>query len=486
MPERDELPGAAWGRRRRIGLFAGPVLFAAVLALPPPAALDPAGWRTAAVGVLMAVWWVTEAIPIPATALLPIVLLPILGAASIDDVAAPYANPLLFLFLGGFLLALAIERWGLHRRLALNVIDRVGTAPARLLAGFMGSAALISMWVSNTATTLMLLPIALSVVEWITPDDDASHVPSGFAAALMLGIAYAASIGGLGTLIGTPPNALVAAFLRETYGIDVGFARWMMVGVPVVVTAIPIAYVILLRSHRVGRVATTAGRDRIATELSALGRMSRAEKTVGVVFAVTALAWVTRPLLERWISGLSDAGIAIAGALLLFALPSGRTRGEFVLDWSTARRVPWGILILFGGGLSLAAAIEATGLAEWLGYAMGGVEAWPLVAIFLAVAIVIVFFSELASNTATAATFLPIAGALALQLGLDPLVLAIPTGMAASGGFMLPVATAPNAIVYASGTITMSQMARAGFLLDVAFIALVTAGAYLLLPLVFG
>ena len=486
MPERDELPGAAWGRRRKLGLVAGPVLFAVVLALPPPEGLDPAGWRTAAVGILMAVWWVTEAIPIPATALLPIVLLPILGAASIDDVAAPYANPLLFLFLGGFLLALAIERWGLHRRLALNVIDRVGTAPARLLAGFMGSAALISMWVSNTATTLMLLPIALSVVEWITADDDASHVPSGFAAALMLGIAYAASIGGLGTLIGTPPSALVAGFLRETYGIDVGFARWMMVGVPVVVVAIPIAYVILLRSHRIGGVATVAGRDRIATELSALGRMSRAEKTVGVVFAVTALAWVTRPLLERWISGITDAGIAIAGALLLFVLPSGRTRGEFVLDWSTARRVPWGILILFGGGLSLAAAIEATGLAEWLGHAMGGVETWPLVAVLLAVAVVVVFFSELASNTATAATFLPIAGALALALGLDPLVLAIPTGMAASGGFMLPVATAPNAIVYASGTITMSQMARAGFLLDVAFIVLVTAGAYLLLPLVFG
>ncbi|MFN2421865.1 MAG: DASS family sodium-coupled anion symporter, partial [Gemmatimonadota bacterium] len=483
MPERDELLGAAWGRRRRIGLFTGPVLFAALLALPAPEGLAPAGWRTAAVGVLMAVWWVTEAIPIPATSLLPIVLLPILGAASIDVVATPYANPLLFLFLGGFLLALAIERWGLHRRLALNVIDRVGTGPARLLAGFMGSAALISMWVSNTATTLMLLPIALSVVEWITADDDASHVPSGFAAALMLGIAYAASIGGLGTLIGTPPNALVGGFLRETYGIDVGFARWMMVGVPVVVVTIPIAYVILLRSHRIGGVATMAGRDRIAAELSALGRMSRAEKAVGVVFALTALAWVTRPLLERWISGITDAGIAIAGALLLFVLPSGRTRGEFVLDWSTARRVPWGILILFGGGLSLAAAIEATGLAEWLGHAMGGVETWSLVAILLAVAVVVVFFSELASNTATAATFLPIAGALALALGLDPLVLAIPTGMAASGGFMLPVATAPNAIVYASGSITMSQMARAGFLLDLAFVIVVTVACWTLVPL---
>jgi sodium-dependent dicarboxylate transporter 2/3/5 len=490
MTQREDLPVAGWGWRRRIGMAAGPLLFAILLAIPAPDGLTQEAWRTAAVGLLMAVWWLTEAIPIPATALLPLALFPILGARPIDDAAASYANPLLFLFLGGFLLALAVERWGLHRRVALSVIARVGTQPGRLVAGFMLSAALISMWVSNTATTLMLLPIGISVIEWIAPEGGAGDAESArgtrsFATALMLGIAYAASIGGLGTLIGTPPNAQVAAFLSETYDIEVGFVEWMAVGVPIIVVALPIAYLSLVRLHRLeGGPSIPPGR--IEAEVAALGRMSPAEKRVAAVFALTALAWVTRPLTDDFVPGLSDAGIAITGALLLFLVPSGEGRGRFVLDWGTARHVPWGVLILFGGGLSLADAIETTGLAEWLGASMGGVGAWPWIAILVTIAVVVILFSELASNTATAAAFLPIVGALAIQLGRDPLFLAIPTGLAASGGFMLPIATAPNAIAYGSGAITMGQMARAGILLDVAFVILVTAAAYLLVPLVFG
>jgi sodium-dependent dicarboxylate transporter 2/3/5 len=495
MTQREDLPAAAWGTRRRIGLVAGPLLCGLVLALPAPAGLTVDAWRTAAVGVLMAVWWVTEAIPIPATALLPLALFPLLGAATIDDAAAPYANPLLFLFLGGFLLALAVERWGLHRRLALSVIARIGTRPKRLLAGFMASAGLISMWVSNTATTLMLLPIGLSVVDWLAPEGAASEPVGGpgaapadtrrFATMLMLGIAYGASIGGLGTLIGSPPNALVAAFLSETYDVEVGFVEWMAVGIPIVVVALPIAYLVLVRLHPIEGGSSIAP-ERIAAELAALGPMSRAEKRVAAVFTLTALAWVTRPILERWVPGLSDAGIAITGALVLFVIPAGGERGAFVLDWGTALRVPWGVLILFGGGLSLAATIEGTGLAGWLGASMGGLGGWPWIAILVAIAVVVVLFSELASNTATAAAFLPIVGALALQLGSEPILLAIPTGLAASGGFMLPVATAPNAIAYGTGAITMGQMARAGVLLDVAFVVLVAAAGYLLVPLIFG
>lgn len=484
-----ESPSARWGARRKIGLAAGPLVFALALALPAPAGMPPDAWRAAAVGLLMAIWWMTEAIPIPATALLPLALFPILGAATIDEAASPYANPLLFLFLGGFLLALAFERSGLHRRIALGVIARVGTRPGRIVAGFMASAAAISMWVSNTATTLMLLPIAIAVVEWGTPVEGGgppgAHARGGFATALMLGIAYAATIGGVGTLIGTPPNAQVAAFLSEAYGVEIGFLEWMMVGVPMVVIALPLAWLALRLLHPMDgdtRIAT----GRIAEEVARLGRVRPAEWRVAAVFTATALAWVTRPLLERWVPGLSDAGVAIAGALILFLVPSGEGRGRFLLDWETAVRAPWGILVLFGGGLSLAAAMEATGLAAWLGEAMGGVSGWPTIVILLALATVVVLFSELASNTATAAAFLPIMGALAIQLGEAPLFLAIPTGLAASGGFMLPVATAPNAIVYGTGAITMGQMARAGALLDVLFVVLVAAAGYVLVPLVFG
>ena len=477
----------------RAGLFAGPLLCALLLVLPAPAGMGPEAWRAAAVAALMAVWWLTEAIPLPATALLPVALFPLLGAAGIDEAAAPYANPLLFLFLGGFLLALAFERSGLHRRIALTVIARVGTRPSRLVGGFMASAAVMSMWVSNTATTLMLLPIAAAVVRWVQPGASPAQsgeaapgaAPSNFATALMLGVAYAATIGGVGTLIGTPPNALVAAFLSETYGVDIGFVEWMAVGVPLAVIALPVAWLLLIRLHPLGGSAGLAP-ERIAEEVARMGPVAPAEWRVATVFTLTALAWITRPLLDGWVPGLSDAGIAVTGGLALFVVPSGAGRGSFLLDWETASRVPWGVLILFGGGLSLAATIDDTGLAAWLGAAMGDFPGWPFVAILAAVAVVVVLFSELASNTATAAAFLPIMGALALQLGHEPLLLAIPTGLAASGGFMLPVATAPNAIVYATGEVTMRQMARAGALLDLAFVGLVVVAAWWLVPFAFG
>ena len=475
-----------YGWRKRIGLVAGPALFALVLLLPPPAGLAESGWRTAAVALWMAAWWIGEPIPLPATSLLPLALFPLLEVGSIENSATPYAHPLIFLFLGGFLIALAMERWGLHRRVALRIIRTVGTRPRRIVAGFMASAAFLSMWVSNTATTLLLLPIGLSVVGLADAGEETERDPA-FAPALLIGIAFAASLGGLGTLIGTPPNALTAAFLEETYGVQIGFARWLLVGLPFLVVALPFAYLVLTRWVLPIRLETLpGGRDLVEGELRRLGPVSRGERRVGAVFLLAALLWTTRPLLDEWVPGLSDAGIAVGAGLLLFLLPVDLRRGLFVLDWRQAERLPWGVLLLFGGGLSLASAIDRSGLAEWMAGRFGGLGSWPLLLLLAVVTVAVILFSELASNTATAAAFLPVVGAVATSAGLDPLLLVVPAGLAASGGFMLPVATPPNAIVYGTGRIDVPQLARAGALLDLLFVVLVPITGVFLVERVFS
>jgi solute carrier family 13 (sodium-dependent dicarboxylate transporter), member 2/3/5 len=348
------------------------------------------------------------------------------------------------------------------------------------------------MWISNTATAVMMLPIGISVIELvrrrIEPDEAvASADGANFSVALMLGIAYACSIGGLATLIGTPPNALLAGFLAETYGIQIGFGQWMLIGLPVTLVALPLVWGILTRGIYPVRVKSVpGGREMIAAEIERLGAPSRGEVMVGVVFGLTALAWIVRPLLESILPGLSDAGIAIGAAILLFLLPVDLRRGEFLLDWEWARRIPWDVLILFGGGLSLAAAITRTGLAAWIGGAMGGLEGLPVLGIVLAVVAAIVFMTELTSNTASAAAFLPVLAALAIGIGENPLLLTVPAALAASCAFMLPVATPPNAIVYGSGFVTIPQMARAGIALNFLFIFLVTLLAYALVLFAFG
>ncbi|MFO7892240.1 MAG: DASS family sodium-coupled anion symporter [Longimicrobiales bacterium] len=476
-------------QRRLAGLLAGPILFLALLLLPAPDGMGPAAWRTAGVGLLMAVWWVTEAIPISATALLPLVLFPVLGVTDIGDTAAPYANPIIFLFMGGFMIAQSMQRWGLHRRIALSVVHALGTRPHRLVLGFMVATAFLSMWVSNTATAVMMMPIGLSVIGLVAPpagDPGERHTPGedlpgrlNFGTALMLGIAYAASIGGLGTLIGTPPNALLAGFLQTSYGFEVGFARWMLVGVPLTVVALPLVWIYLTRAaFPIGITQIPGGRAMIRDELDELGPVGPGEWRVGVVFGLTALAWILRPLLDDVVPGLSDAGIAMTAALALFLTPVDRRKGTFALNWETARGLPWGVLILFGGGLSLAAAVTRTGLAEWIGTALSALDAWPTALLVAGVTAVIIFLTELTSNTATAAAFLPILGPLALALGENPLLLAVPAALGASCAFMMPVATPPNAIVYGSGYITIPQMARAGAALNVAFILLITGLAY--------
>lgn len=456
---------------------------AVIFLTPPPAGMSQAAWRAAAVGTLMAVWWVTEAIPIPATALVPLVAFPLLGVLDVNDTASPYANPVVFLFMGGFLLANAVERVGLHTRLALNIIRIGGTRPPQLVAGFMVATGFISMWVSNTATVAMMLPLASSVLLF-ADRQERTRESDNFGTALMLGVAYAASIGGLGTLIGTPPNALLAGFLADTYGVRISFVTWLALGVPIVATGLPVAWLLLRAFFPMSGEAIPGGRAAVDARLGTLGPLSRAEKIVGTVIALTAIAWILSPLLARVLPGISDAGIAIGSALLLFLLPVGG--GRRGLDWDAAERVPWGVLVLFGGGLSLARAAEETRLTEWVGEAMGAIGALPLVLVVGGVAAVVIFVTELTSNTATAAAFLPIASALAVGIGVSPVLLAVPAAMAASCGFMMPVGTPPNAMVYATGRVTIQQMMRAGIWLNLMFAVLITLLVMALVPIVIG
>ncbi|MGK2741222.1 SLC13 family permease [Tepidicaulis sp. LMO-SS28] len=466
------------------GLVLGPLAAAALFLSPLPEGLSPAAWATAAVAVWMAVWWVTEAVPLAATALLPLVLFPLLGITDIAVTAAPYANPVIFLFLGGFWLALAMERSGLHKRVALSIIARAGGHPRRLIGAVMAAAALLSMWVSNTATTMMLLPIAASLAGAPKdPKEATDPARRAFATALMLGVAYAASIGGLATPVGSPPNALAVGYLAQTHGIHLSFADWMMFGVPVVLVLLPLSWLVLTRlAFKVpaDAQASTGQSSEIAEQRTALGPMTRAEKRVGLVMGLVALFWIGHPWLAPFtgLTGLTDAGIAMTGALLLFALPDGGEKGERLLDWNWAKRAPWDVLLLFGGGLSLAQAVETTELAQWLGAQLEIVKVVGPLALVLAAVVLIIFLTELTSNTATASAFLPVAGALAMAAALPPASLTVPVALAASCAFMLPVATPPNAIIFGSGHVTMATMMRAGLRLNILAIIVLSAAAF--------
>lgn len=474
---------------RKIGLVLGLFLFFYSLFSTPPANMSEQAWITAGVGMLMAVWWVTQVLPLPVTSLLPIILFPLIGISSVREATVPYVNPVIFLLLGGFIIATALQRWQLHRRLALTILHLVGSQPHAIVGGFMVVSALLSMWISNTATTIMMLPIAISLAH-VMLEGQSKEAANKFTVCLMLGIAYAASIGGLGTLIGTPPNAMVAAFMTQTYGINIGFAQWMSFGLPVVFILVPIAWLLLTRlvfTFDLGHNTTAAGV--VDSELEALGPMTTPEKRTAIVFVFIALAWVTRPLLQQipGLAALNDTIIAVVGAVSLFLIPSGekQQKNTRLLNWSTAKGIPWGVLLLFGGGLSLAAAISSSGLAAWLGTVLSVLTSFHVFTLLLSIVAMVVFLTELTSNTATTATLLPVLGGIATAAYLEPMLLIAPMALAASCAFMLPVATAPNAIVFGSGKVSIPQMARAGFCLNLVVITLITPLAYLLIPLIF-
>jgi sodium-dependent dicarboxylate transporter 2/3/5 len=456
-----------------------------------PSGLGDAAWLTAAVGVLMAVWWTTEAVPIAVTALLPVVVFPLLGLADPSELATAYGNNMLFLFLGGFIVAFAMQRWNLHRRIALNVLQLVGGNGRSLVGGFMLASGLISMWVMNTSTTMMLLPIAVSVILVIhkTVGDLDAKARDDFQFALLLGVAYGSSIGGMATLIGTVPNALLVAFMKETYGTEIDFARWMLVGLPIAAAMLPLAWLALTRGvFKVDFRTSAEGLGELRRMRDELGEIKTAEKRVAIIFFCMALCWITRPLLVNLpgLANLSDAGIAMAGALALFLVPSGERSDPLLIRWKYAEQLPWGVLLLFGGGLALAGAVSRTGLAEWLGVSLQAVGDLPILGMVVLATALIIFLTELTSNIGTTATFLPVVGAVAIEAGIDPIVLTVPVTFAASCAFMLPVATPPNAIVFGSGLLTIPKMAKAGFALNLIGIVIVTIAATTLAPRFFA
>ncbi|OEY24322.1 carboxylate transporter [Corynebacterium sp. BCW_4722] len=497
-------------RRQLIGLIAGIVLAVIVYWIFPSGAAETVQQSSgakadveysaqamrvvAATTVLMAAWWMTEAIPLAATALLPIAIFPIMGVAPFKDVSSPYASATIFLFMGGFLMALGLQRWNLHRRLALYVVKVVGTSPKRIILGFMLATGFMSMWVSNTATAVVMLPIGTSVLMLTAETVGGMDKQKKFATALMLAIAYSASIGSLGTLIGTPPNALLKGYMEEAHDITIGFGQWMLVGLPVAVVFTFIAWGLLITVFKPEIDQIPGGKELIDDEIRKLGPWTFPQIAVGVIFLVAALAWIFIPLgINRygWEFPYDDAIVGIIAGLLMFTVPAA-SDGKRLLDWETANEMPWDVLLLFGGGLSLSAMFTSTGLSLWIGEAAKGLAVLPTFLLLAAVATLVLFLTELTSNTATAATFLPIMGGVAVGIGLteatdmNVLLLAIPVALSATCAFMLPVATPPNAIAYSSGYVTMGEMIKGGVWLNIIGLVLISLATYFIAVPVFG
>ena len=445
-------------------------------------------WFVFGVLVLMAIWWATEALPVAVTALLPLALFPLLNVVDFQSAADPYANKNIYLFLGGFILALGIESSGLHKRMALKMILAVGSTGATLVGGFMLVAALLSMVVMNTSTTLMLLPIGLAVCSVVanTIPNISQDQQKYFDTALMLGIAYAATIGGMSTIIGTAPNLVFVSFLEEQYGVVIDFFSWMKLGVPVAIVMLFSAWVILTKIiFPTSFEASLETKEKLNNMLLELGPLTKDEIKISFIFGFAVIAWITSRLVrETFGIGIEDAGVAIIVSIILFMVPSSNKKND-LMQWNKTTQLPWGLLILFGGGLSLAAQVSGTGLGIWIGQGLNILKTvHPLVLIF-AIATLIIFLTEMTSNVATTSTFLPVIGALAIAIGVIPVALTIPVCLAASCAFMLPVATPPNAIVYGSGKFTIATMMKAGFALNIVGIFVVSLFSYYLAPILF-
>jgi sodium-dependent dicarboxylate transporter 2/3/5 len=500
---------AATSMLARGGLWAGPLLAVVAWWLLPSAYSDAGGntvelggaaRATAAIATWMAVWWMTEAVHIAVTSLLPIGMLPVLGGVAIKDVTAPYGHELVYLFLGGFMLALAMQRWGLHTRIALLVLRYVGSQPRTIVGAFMATTAFLSAWVSNTATTTMMLPVALSAIALVaggTARDGLegeaaaarARAEKNFATALMLGVAYASTMGGMATMLGTAPNLFLVSYARDQLGVEMTFLQWLAFGVPVAAMYLPATWWILTRwLFPIDLPPVEGSREQAHAQWKALGPLSRGEWTTLVVFVCAAAGWIVRPYIESWsvagvapFSGLTDSGIAVLAALALFVLPSGRGP---VLDWQTGTKLPWGVLLLFGAGFSLAAAIETSGLGAWIGQSLAGLGSMPPLALVVVTTSAVALLSEFASNAATTATLVPVLANVATAIGMSPMALIVPVTLAASSAYALPVGTPPNAIVYGTGHVTMRDMVKAGLVLDVLGVVIIAVVTwFIVLPL---
>lgn len=474
----------------RLGLLLGPISFLLIYFLVDSRGLTPEALAMLALAAWMAISWITEAIPIAATAILPLIFMPLLGILPIADVSSNYMHPTVMLYMGGFLLATGIEKWNLHRRIALNIINLLGTDLRRIVMGFILATGILSMWISNSATSLMMLPIGLAVVNQFKDQLGSSNtgIAERLGKNIMLGIAYGASIGGVATLIGTPTNTIVAAVVKDLYGYAIGFNEWMLFGLPLSLFLLFLSwYYLVSKANPLPKnFSLTDGKSIISLQLKALGKVSMEEKSVMIVFGLVCFAWITRSfLLQPLLPELNDTIIVLTGVVLLFVLPSSSGEDR-ILDWKTAEQIPWGVLILFGGGLALAEGFQSTGLAEWIGQKFTLLEGVGFFLLLLIIVASVNFLTEITSNVATASMLLPILASVALKLDLHPFGLMVGATLAASCAFMLPVATPPNAVVFGSGYLRIRDMAGAGFWLNVISIFLVTLMVYFVLPLVWG
>lgn len=470
---------------KTLALFLGPLVYIIFYTLQPPSGMSNDAFLMLGITLWIAVWWISEAVPIAVTSLLPIILFPISGILDVSETTSAYGDKYVFLYLGGFILAIAIEKWNLHKRIAINIINLIGTNIYRIILGFMVATAFLSMWISNTATAVMMLPMGMSIVSELkdNPSTDQNE-NSIFGKTLMLSIAYAASIGGIATLIGTPPNLVFAGFVQKTYGVEISFWQWIQFGLPISIVLLVIAWLYLTRvAYKFKQIEFPGGKSEIQRLKKELGPMKIEEKAVLSVFILTALCWIFRSfLLQKLVPNIDDTAIAIAAGILLFIIPS--TKKESLVIWEDAVKIPWGIILLFGGGMALASGFQITGLAEWLGNQMGLLQGLSLFVLILLIIAAVNFLTEVTSNLATAAMLMPILAPIALHLNVNPFVLMVATTLAASCAFMLPVATPPNAVVFGSGYLKIADMIKSGFWLNLISILILTLMVYFLLPLV--
>ena len=472
--------------KEKIGLILGPLVFVIIL-LANFNGLSLEGKSVMAVTAWVALWWITEPIPIAASSLLPIVLFPLFGSLDIKTTTTTYFSPMVVLFMGGFIIALALERWNLHQRIALTIINFIGTNSSKIILGFMIATAFLSMWISNTATALMMLPIAIAIAKKIGdlhPDKKILQL-GNFNKALMLSIAYAASIGGMATLIGTPTNAIFSAISLELYDRQITFAEWIILGLPISLVCLILGWLYLTKViFRGGVSEVNTAKDEVRRQLQSLGNMTYEEKMVLVIFCFTASAWILRSfVLEKFIQGIDDTVIAIGGALLLFVVPAKKSK-EKLMDWKTAKKLPWGILLLFGGGLAIAAGFKTSGLADWFGEHLTGLDQFHFAIVLFVVIIMVNYFTEITSNVATASVLLPILASLSKTIDVHPFGLMAGASLAASCAFMLPVATPPNAIAYSAGYLKMGDMVKAGFWMNVISTSILFLFIYYLMPII--
>ncbi|NDV17506.1 DASS family sodium-coupled anion symporter [Muricauda sp. TY007] len=472
--------------KRNIFLVLGPLVFLILQTFDPPSGMPESAFSMLGITLWMAIWWVTEAIPIGVTALLPIILFPLTGAVDLSSTTASYGHKYIFLYMGGFMLAIAIEKWNLHKRIALHVIRIIGTNVSKIILGFMVATAFLSMWISNTATSVMMLPIAMSIVTQLK-DNPATREDENliFGKALMLGIAYSASIGGVATLIGTPPNLVFAGYVEEVYGIEITFWQWAKWGLPIAIPLLVIAWIYLTRfAFTFKQKEFPGGRQEINQLIRQLGPMKKEEKIILGIFIFTAFAWITRSfVLQPLLPAIDDTIIAMCAGILLFTIKSDNKK-EPLINWEDAVKLPWGIILLFGGGMALASGFETTGLAEWLGSQMSLLQGLALMVLVVVIVASVNFITEVTSNLATTAMLLPILAPIAVGLNINPYILMVATTVAASCAFMLPVATPPNAVVFGSGYLKISDMAKSGIWMNIVSIVFLSLMVYYLLPLI--